>query len=107
MKSIYERCGGAIAPLFVIALIFVLAQQQSAPKAQQLTEFNVANAQTKPSKNKPKVVYACPMHPNVTSTKPGYCPKCHMELKPVDPTATPTPSPSPSPSPTPATDYTD
>jgi predicted RNA-binding Zn-ribbon protein involved in translation (DUF1610 family) len=25
-------------------------------------------------------VYACPMHPEVTSTAPGKCPKCGMEL---------------------------
>ncbi len=28
--------------------------------------------------------YACPMHPEVTSNKPGECSKCGMDLKPVD-----------------------
>jgi hypothetical protein len=27
-----------------------------------------------------KVVYTCTMHPEVTSSKPGKCPKCKMDL---------------------------
>jgi hypothetical protein len=28
-------------------------------------------------------VYKCPMHPNVTSDKPGKCPECGMNLEKV------------------------
>ncbi|HBC47547.1 MAG TPA: hypothetical protein DCZ43_10910, partial [candidate division Zixibacteria bacterium] len=33
--------------------------------------------------DKAAVIYACPMDPEVTSEKPGRCPKCGMFLKPV------------------------
>jgi len=35
---------------------------------------------------KPKTIYQCPMHPNVTSEHPGDCPICGMKLKPMEPT---------------------
>jgi FtsP/CotA-like multicopper oxidase with cupredoxin domain len=31
----------------------------------------------------PATSYACPMHPEVTSSEPGTCPKCGMQLLPV------------------------
>jgi hypothetical protein len=31
--------------------------------------------------SKEKVVYTCPMHPEVVSDKPGRCPKCGMNLE--------------------------
>ena len=30
----------------------------------------------------PSTVYVCPMHPEVTSSVPGQCPKCGMKLVP-------------------------
>ncbi len=30
-----------------------------------------------------KQTYTCPMHPEVTSDKPGICPKCKMRLVPA------------------------
>ena len=41
--------------------------------------------QTAPQKAATKTArsYACPMHPEVTSTRKGKCPKCKMDLQPV------------------------
>jgi FtsP/CotA-like multicopper oxidase with cupredoxin domain len=36
------------------------------------------------------VIYACPMHPEVTSTEPGRCPKCGMKLLATQAPAGPT-----------------
>jgi uncharacterized paraquat-inducible protein A len=34
-----------------------------------------------PKQKAEKMKYTCPMHPEVTSDKPGKCSKCGMELK--------------------------
>jgi FtsP/CotA-like multicopper oxidase with cupredoxin domain len=38
----------------------------------------------------PATAYACPMHPEVTSSEPSTCPKCGMKLMPVETPPAPT-----------------
>src|ERR671918_775161 len=42
----------------------------------------------------PATSYACPMHPEVTSSEPGTCPKCGMKLVPADTLPATEPKPS-------------
>ena len=61
--------------LLITSLLLVLIFTVSAPAQTQRT-----TSQKSPASS---VVYACPMHPDVTSTKPGHFRKCGMTLRPV------------------------
>ena len=74
------------------ALVVVLVAFSSYPVPAQ-------TRQTTSTKTQAKVVYSCPMHPDVKSTKKGRCPKCGMDLRPVTPEATPASTPEPTPEP--------
>ncbi len=44
-------------------------------------------SKTSNAKTQTKTVYSCPMHPDVTSSKKGRCPKCGMDLRATKVTA--------------------
>ena len=64
------------------------ASESPAPVLTSLTgseapPTDAAKADTGKGAQEP-VIYTCPMHPEVTSDKPGRCPKCGMELVPKE-----------------------
>lgn len=62
-----------LATAFAVSPLLVQAGQPEQPASQSATAQK----------------YTCPMHPEVISDKPGKCPKCGMNLVPVQ--AQPTP----------------
>jgi len=72
-----------LAKISLAFLILCLANVVSAVRFRDSIE-----AQTQQSKNSQIRRYVCPMHPEVTSSKPGKCPKCGMRLRLAAATAT-------------------
>ena len=60
-----------IAGLLGVGFRYLPQEKTSRPEKSQLSE----------SVDQQKDTYSCPMHPEVTSAKPGKCPECGMELE--------------------------
>lgn len=70
--------------VMVVCAIFALTVvgHISAEKSQNRGNMNEKAVAEEPVAKKP--LYKCPMHPEVTSDKPGKCSKCGMFLEKVE-----------------------
>jgi len=64
-----------IAPALAVSLLPAVAGMYSGP----VVHAHHSGQETETEK--PATVYVCPMHPDVTSKKPGKCRKCKMTLE--------------------------
>ncbi len=68
-----------IAMLFVCSAT-IACKNKEANTNVDTTETSVAADTISTSETQSQMIYACPMHPEVTSTKKSTCPKCGMDL---------------------------
>ncbi|MEQ7802129.1 multicopper oxidase domain-containing protein [Pedobacter sp. ASV1-7] len=71
--------------LTVFLLIFY-----SAVSAQDVKKMKISDKKQDGAEPVQKVIYTCPMHPEIHAPKPGNCPKCGMKLVPEKAKAAPT-----------------
>jgi hypothetical protein len=67
-----------VATCFTTTLLFSCNGRQENKQNETAPVDNTRDNKS-PAKTK-AAVYYCPMHPEVTSDKPGICPKCQMDL---------------------------
>ena len=76
-----------VLAVLVMGVIWVAGCRKSAPAgsaigAPRTTSAPPAGVGTTATTPAAATVYTCPMHPEVTSDRPGKCPKCRMNLVP-------------------------
>jgi hypothetical protein len=78
-----KRMFSLVVGAFVLVISLGIAYATSNTGNQKGSHPELADRgmiQEKPAGQDAKVIYTCPMHPSVTSDKPGKCPTCGMDL---------------------------
>ena len=65
--------------MLMCAATFACKKKEAAADVETV-ETTVAADTISTSESQSQMVYACPMHPEVTSSKKSTCPKCGMDL---------------------------
>ena len=78
MKTIFSYFGLCLAFLFISGNISAQCgiMCMNSHKQESTTKKDASS-----TADTGKVVYTCPMHPEIKSDKPGICPKCEMNLE--------------------------
>ncbi len=64
---------------------YYFCSDKCAGKFKDDPEHYLTPAEDRPADDAPKdVIYTCPMHPEIQQVGPGSCPKCGMNLEPMD-----------------------
>ena len=66
-----------------VAAVVMLTSMYAGARPQVKSQVKPARSQPQTTATKAVRSYACPMHPEIKSTKRGKCPKCKMDLRPV------------------------
>ncbi|MEX0611129.1 MAG: heavy metal-binding domain-containing protein, partial [Pirellulales bacterium] len=64
-----------------------LAGEEGQPHGEHHAPDLVTFAAPPPPAPTGKIIYTCPMHPEIEQDRPGFCPKCGMALEPKTATA--------------------
>jgi len=67
----------------IVFAVVMLAWMHAGARPRVKSQVKPARSQQQTPATKTVRAYACPMHPEVKSTKRGKCPKCKMDLRPV------------------------
>src|ERR1700704_681283 len=74
ITDVGQRSYAMSMKVFFLALILLCA-------VTPISKPDLASAQRRQKTQRKTARYACPMHPEVKSSKPGKCPKCGMTLR--------------------------
>lgn len=75
---------GIILSIAIIALVFTNCGRSSKTEQKTVSADTTMQSNDSTDHQMAMPMYQCPMHHEVTSDKPGTCPKCGMNLEKIE-----------------------